>query len=180
MNIMKTIEKINGVISKVLTAIIIILFIWMIVAFSIQVFGRYIFSTGFPWTEELTRYGMIWMVFLGAAWIIFNGEHVKITILEDVLKGRTKKTIMIVQTIMGLLFVAAIFYFSIGQLSLAAKGRSANTGISNAMQYMVFPISMILSCWGYITKLIRQFREFNAPAAEAPTTAENEEGGGKS
>lgn len=157
---MKTIDKINGIISKILSVVMIILFIFMIVAFSIQLFGRYIFGAGFPWTEELTRYAMIWMVFLGSAWIIFNGEHVKVTILEDVLKGKSKKTIMAVQTIIGLIFVAAIFYFSIGQLQLAAKGRSANTGISNAMQYMVFPIAMVLSCWGYVSKLIKQIREF--------------------
>jgi len=163
---MKTIDKINGIISKILSAAMIILFIWMIVAFSIQVFGRYIFSAGFPWTEELTRYGMIWMVFLGAAWIIFNADHVKVTILEDVLKGKSKKTILIVQTIIGLIFVAAIFYFSIGQLQLAAKGRSANTGISNAMQYMVFTISMILSCWGYISKLIKQIKGIHDPEPE--------------
>ena len=80
---------------------------------------------------------------------------------------------MIFQTIMGLLFVAAIFYFSIGQLQLAAKGRSANTGISNAMQYMVFPIAMVLSFWGYVTKLIRQFKTKDGVVA-AP-----EEGGKK-
>ena len=173
LKIMNTIDKINNVISKILSVAMIVLFIWMIVAFSIQVFGRYIFSAGFPWTEELTRYAMIWLVFLGSAWIIFNGEHVKVTILEDVLKGKSKKTILIIQTIFGLLFVAAIFYFSIGQLQLAAKGKSANTGISNAVQYMVFPIAMALSSWDYITKLIRQIRNFNSPEPE------KQEGGNK-
>ena len=162
---MKTIDKINSVISKILSAAMIILFIWMIVAFSIQVFGRYIFSVGFPWTEELTRYAMIWMVFLGATWIIYNSEHVKITILEDIFKGKSRKALLIFQSIMGLIFVAAIFYFSIGQLQLAAKGRSANTGISNAMQYMVFPVSMLLSCWGYITKIIKQFHSTDGTVA---------------
>lgn len=153
---MKAIGKINVIISKVLSFLMIVLFIWMIIAFSIQVFARYIFSAGFTWTEELTRYGMIWMVFLGAAWIIFNSDHVKVTILEDAFKGKSKKILMVIQDIFGLIFVAAIFYFSFSQLSIAARGVSANTGLSNMVQYMVFPVSMILSAWGYITRIVFQ------------------------
>lgn len=171
---MKAIGKINAIISKILSFLMIVLFIWMIVAFSIQVFARYIFSAGFTWTEELTRYGMIWMVFLGAAWIIFNSDHVKVTILEDAFKGQSRKILMIVQNIFGLIFVAAIFYFSFSQLSIAARGVSANTGISNVVQYMVFPISMILSAWGYITRIVMQIGK-----KEDTKTQEDQEGGNK-
>lgn len=171
---MKAIGKINAIISKILSFLMIVLFIWMIVAFSIQVFARYIFSAGFTWTEELTRYGMIWMVFLGAAWIIFNSDHVKVTILEDAFKGQSRKILMIVQDVFGLIFVAAIFYFSFSQLSIAARGVSANTGISNVVQYMVFPISMILSAWGYITRIVMQIGK-----KEDTKTQEDQEGGNK-
>ncbi len=171
---MKAIGKINAIISKILSFLMIVLFIWMIVAFSIQVFARYIFSAGFTWTEELTRYGMIWMVFLGAAWIIFNSDHVKVTILEDAFKGQSKKVLMIIQDIFGLIFVAAIFYFSFSQLSIAARGVSANTGISNVVQYMVFPISMILSAWGYITRIVMRIGKKEDTEVQA-----DQEGGNK-
>lgn len=171
---MKAIGKINAIISKILSVLMIVLFIWMIVAFSIQVFARYIFSAGFTWTEELTRYGMIWMVFLGAAWIIFNSDHVKVTILEDAFKGQSRKILMIIQDIFGLIFVAAIFYFSFSQLSIAARGVSANTGISNVVQYMVFPISMILSAWGYITRIVMQIGKKEDAEAQADQEGGNE------
>lgn len=171
---MKAIGKINAIISKILSFLMIVLFIWMIVAFSIQVFARYIFSAGFTWTEELTRYGMIWMVFLGAAWIIFNSDHVKVTILEDAFKGQSRKILMIIQDIFGLIFVAAIFYFSFSQLSIAARGVSANTGISNVVQYMVFPISMILSAWGYITRIVMRIGIKEDAEAQADQEGGNE------
>ena len=171
---MKAIGKINAIISKILSVLMIVLFIWMIVAFSIQVFARYIFSAGFTWTEELTRYGMIWMVFLGAAWIIFNSDHVKVTILEDAFKGQSRKILMIIQDIFGLIFVAAIFYFSFSQLSIAARGVSANTGISNVVQYMVFPISMILSAWGYITRIVMRIGKREDAEAQGDQEGGNE------
>lgn len=171
---MKAIGKINAIISKILSFLMIVLFIWMIVAFSIQVFARYIFSAGFTWTEELTRYGMIWMVFLGAAWIIVNSDHVKVTILEDAFKGQSRKILMIIQDIFGLIFVAAIFYFSFSQLSIAARGVSANTGISNVVQYMVFPISMILSAWGYITRIVMRIGKKEDAEAQADQEGGNE------
>lgn len=151
---MELLKKINMVISKCLQILMIVLFIWMIVALSIQVFGRYLFSTGFTWTEEGARYGMIWMVFLGTAYIVLNSDHVKVSVLEDILKGAKKKALLILQDIISLIFVAFIFWFSIGQVKLASMGTSVNTGLNNAVPYAVFPISMAVCIWAYIYRLI--------------------------
>lgn len=154
---MKVLDKINAIISKILMVGMVVLFAWMIVALAIQVFGRYLFNTGFTWTEEGARYGMIWMVFLGTAYIVLNADHVKVTVIEDMLKGTPKKIILMVQDIVSLIFVGLVFWFSIGQVKLAAMGTSANTGLNSAIPYAVFPIAMAVCIWAYIYRLIKLF-----------------------
>ena len=36
----------------------------MVVFTTLQIVGRYLFSTPFPWTEEMTRYMFVWMGFI--------------------------------------------------------------------------------------------------------------------
>jgi len=47
-----------------------------------QVGGRYLFATGFSWTEEVMRYMMIWLMMLGSVACIFRVEHMGIEALE--------------------------------------------------------------------------------------------------
>lgn len=160
---MEVLKKINKVISKCLLVAMAVLFILMIAALAIQVFGRYLFHAGFTWTEEGARYGMIWMVFLGTSYITLNADHVKVSVIEDLLKGTKKKWILLVQDILSLIFVALILWYSIGQVKLASMGTSVNTGLNNAIPYGVFPVSMAVCIWAYIYRLLRFFLKESAP-----------------
>lgn len=48
-----------------------------------QVIGRYVFNTGFSWTEELMRYLMIWLMMLGSVACIFRAEHMAVETIES-------------------------------------------------------------------------------------------------
>ncbi|MFC7703570.1 TRAP transporter small permease [Plastorhodobacter daqingensis] len=43
-----------------------------------------------PWADEVARYLMIWMTFLGAGLVLRQGGHVAITNLQDALPGRAQ------------------------------------------------------------------------------------------
>lgn len=46
-----------------------------------NVLARYVFNSGFPWAEELVRYQIVWMVFLGASVAARQGIHIGVDIL---------------------------------------------------------------------------------------------------
>src|SRR5690606_39279634 len=46
-----------------------------------NVVARYVFNSGFPWAEELVRYQVVWMVFLGASVAARQGIHIGVDIL---------------------------------------------------------------------------------------------------
>jgi TRAP-type C4-dicarboxylate transport system permease small subunit len=62
---------------------------------------RYILKAPLPWSEELSRYLMVWAASLGAAVAFKEGSHVAVTLLCDQFYGITRKILRwISQTIM--------------------------------------------------------------------------------
>jgi len=54
----------------------ILLFI-MLVLVSVQVITRYIFNNPISWTEEMARFILVWITFIGAAISLKQNQHVK-------------------------------------------------------------------------------------------------------
>lgn len=54
------------------------------------VFTRYLFSYSPPWSEELTRFAMIWMVMLGGSVLALFDDHITLTVFVDKLGPRLR------------------------------------------------------------------------------------------
>lgn len=75
-------------------------------AIVIQVFYRYFLNISLEWPFELSIYAYIWTLYLGAAWGIREGHHVKFNILYDALPPKVQKMINIIfNTITTVVFI---------------------------------------------------------------------------
>lgn len=63
-------------------------FLVLIGAVLTQVVGRSILNDSPPWTEELTRYAMLWMIAFGVGLSLRTGDLVNVDILCESLPGR--------------------------------------------------------------------------------------------
>ncbi|MFT6642156.1 MAG: C4-dicarboxylate transporter DctQ subunit, partial [Flavobacteriaceae bacterium] len=61
-----------------------------------NVVARYVFNWGVPWAEELVRYEIIWMVFIGGSVAVRKGIHIGIDILATVSPPKTQTVIHLV------------------------------------------------------------------------------------
>ena len=50
-----------------------------------QIIGRLV-AHPFPWTEEMTRYMFVWMVFISIGYAVKTGEHIRITFVRSLLR----------------------------------------------------------------------------------------------
>jgi len=88
----------------------ILLFI-MLVLVSVQVITRYIFNNPISWTEEMARFILVWITFIGAAISLKQNQHVKFEYLLDKLSPRIKKVVETLGDIItGLFLLTTIFY----------------------------------------------------------------------
>ena len=98
---------------------------------------------------------MIWAVFLGAAYIALNLEHVKVSIIEDLMKKQKHKQILeLVQHIAGFIFVVIVLKYGFMQMTIAKLSKSANTGLSMMFPYLVFPVAFALLSYAYFYRAL--------------------------
>jgi TRAP-type transport system small permease protein len=50
-----------------------------------NVVSRYVFSYSIIWVEELTRYMMVWVGFLGSGLVLRYGAHIGVDVFQDLL-----------------------------------------------------------------------------------------------
>ena len=103
---MKIIHDIDKVINKILRFIVIIMLSVMTVVVFAQVLFR-IVHLSIPWSEELSKYLLIWSTFLGAAICIRKGSLVGLEFLKNSMSEEKQK---ILQTILNLIVCAMLLF----------------------------------------------------------------------
>ena len=63
------------------------------------------------WTLQFTEYGLLWFTFLGAAWLLREGGHIRIDTVVSRLKTKTRRKVEIIDDILGFLVSIIIFWF---------------------------------------------------------------------
>ncbi len=75
---------------RVTSIVMALLLLAMVVVMNALVVTRYLFSYSAPWTEEISRYAMIWMVMLGAGVLTLFDDHIALHLLVDKLPRRAR------------------------------------------------------------------------------------------
>lgn len=78
---------------------------------------RYVFQSPIGWTEEISRYLMIWAASLAISIGIRENEHIGITVLVDSIRNRVIKGILVTLIDLFVLgFIAVMIWYSIPML----------------------------------------------------------------
>ena len=106
-----------------------------------NVVARYVFLAPFFWAEEALTYVMISFVYIAAILVTWDGNHLKMDILSQMLKSPWKEIVNFVSTILFILICAFIVIQSLEVTLLQARfgKRSVAAEIP-----MVVPHSMVL------------------------------------
>ena len=101
---MKIKEKVDRLIEFILIGIMSI----MVINVTWQVFSRYVLNAPSPYTEELTRYLMIWIGLLGAAYISGKNAHISIDLFKEKFSEKKQNGINLFSDVLFILF--SFFY----------------------------------------------------------------------
>jgi C4-dicarboxylate transporter DctQ subunit len=77
-----------------------------------NVVARYVFNWGVPWVEELVRYEIIWMVFIGGSVAARKGVHIGVDILVNFSPPALRRPIAL--AINAISFVFCMFLVVLG------------------------------------------------------------------
>ena len=80
----------------------------------LQFFTRYVLNNSLAWTEEIARYGLMWLAFIGGAVVTRRRSHIAVELLAHVLpQGRLRIALQISIEIVKLGFLGLLAYFSV-------------------------------------------------------------------
>ena len=90
-----------------------LLFLAILVVTVLQIVLRFVFNEPLVWSEELARYMLIWLTFLGAGVVAWDGRHLSVDIFYNMVDDRYKAIIKKFNILAIAIFIFVFIYFSI-------------------------------------------------------------------
>ncbi|MFT6927799.1 MAG: TRAP-type C4-dicarboxylate transport system permease small subunit [Psychromonas sp.] len=132
----------------------------LVITVTWQVFSRYVLNDPSSWTDELSRYTMVWLGLLGASYLFGIKAHLAITLLAHSIPPKINHVLQIFINMVILTFVILAMFR--GGLTLAGR---AMTQLTPALQipmgyvYYILPISAVIITIYIILNVLDSFFE---------------------
>ena len=130
-------DKVVGVMLMVIMAVMVMNVTW-------QVFSRYVIQSPSSFTDELSRYLLVWLGMLGAAYVAGQGNRLAIDILPTKLTGEAKRKLLMVINVVIILFVRRVLLFSTFKTGRTNRPASLHNIISLVLQLNIILVSMLI------------------------------------
>jgi TRAP-type C4-dicarboxylate transport system permease small subunit len=141
---MKAGERFWTIFDKAITILMIassVLVLLDALAVTIDVLMRYAFSITYIGIFELTEYSLLWMTFMGAAYIMRNNGHVRVDAVTNLLNPRHRAIVDAIASIIGMFILLVVTWYS-GKLTL--HDFQTNFALSGVLQPAKWPIEIII------------------------------------
>lgn len=158
---MENLRQISGKLSllseKAVYYTLVVMMIVMTLTVIVQVFLRYVFSFSLSWSEEVARYLMIWVAFLGGSLALKKGLHIGVEFLLVRVSSRTRRWVSILSKMFVLIF---LIYLTIGGLKITWAVRDQSSPallFSMAYAYLSAPVGGFFMALQTIHSLIEDW-----------------------
>ena len=94
---MKIIKRIVDFVEETVPAL---LLLTIFISFLLGVFSRYVLKSSIMWTQEMSLYPYVWLVFLGACSCDRDRSNISFTIVHDMVPEKVKKVFHLIGSIM--------------------------------------------------------------------------------
>ncbi len=122
----------------------------------LQVLARYVLQVSIPWTEEVSRYLLMLMTFVGAALALRDRQHIAITFLLDRLTHTQRIWVDLLFNVLIMLFLGAVFRGSVRMIQLTWETPAGTVPwITTGRIYLILPFAVVLML-GYL--LVQVYR----------------------
>lgn len=120
---------------------------------TLQIVSR-VFFTATPWTEELARFLLVWMTFLGATLAYQRGRHIAVTVVVDLLPPPLRRVCRAATSLVAIGFLAVLVIVGYAYMDLQSFQTSPSLRIPMNYVYAVIPASAALMIWFALVDLL--------------------------
>lgn len=124
-------------------AVIVLLAVMAVLVFA-NVVSRYVFNHSFIWVEEVTRYMMIWVGFLGSGLVLRYGAHIAVEALQDVLPTRAAQAMRVLVVVILAATFIALTWLGIQYVRFAWDQETPVFNWNFGVVYLAVPVGSLL------------------------------------
>ena len=144
-------RRLNWIIERccALLMAIMVLVVWF------GVTERYFFRLGATWTEEFSRYVMIWVALLAISCAAYRREHIGLIFIIQRLSGARRRILQSILDLLGLAFFIFLAVYGIGMTVTGQTQYATIFGITMAVPFASVPVSAGLTAFQILVTMIR-------------------------
>jgi TRAP-type C4-dicarboxylate transport system permease small subunit len=140
--------------------------LFMTFSIFIDVILRYFFSRPSTWITEVSTYLFLYVIYLGTAYALQQGMHLKITFLLDLLKGKRTRIINLITSIFATFFIFVLLWQGSVMTWTAFKKNWTSPTILNAPYAFIHVIIVLGSLLLFISFVCSTILEFTGEETE--------------
>ncbi|MCA1952186.1 MAG: TRAP transporter small permease [Hyphomicrobiales bacterium] len=135
----------------------------------LQFFSRYILNDSAAWTEEIARYMLMWLTFIGAAIVTRRGTHIGVEVLLHMLPEASRRGLRFLIDVVTLGFIALLCWFSVMITERMGIQRMTVIDVSMSVVYAGIAFGCFLMLWRAVQVFIANARRGWRPDPHATT-----------
>ena len=131
-----------NIVRKIINYLVIIFFVYMVLAVFYQVLGRYIFSYKLGAAAETATFAQIWMILLASGIAMRKNMHVGVDILLRKLNIKFQKIIITVSSLITIVFLSMVLKGSVQLIIVGAQSTSPALSVPMWIPYLSIPLGI--------------------------------------
>ena len=138
------ITRIKSFLDKFLFSICIVIMTVLVIDVSWQVLSRYLLGSPSLFTDELARFLMVWLTFLGGAYMFGSDSHLSVNSLRDMMPAKMQNAIFVFTYLLIGGFAVLVMILGSQRLILRTLSQpSPSLGIPMGYFYSILPLSAV-------------------------------------
>mgnify|MGYP003373436213 CR=1 FL=1 len=136
------ITKIKTFLDKLLFSICVVIMVVLVIDVTWQVLSRYLVGEPSLFTDEAARFLMVWLTFLGGAYMFGSDSHLSVNSLRDMMPAKLQNTVFVFTYLLIGAFAVLVMILGSQLLILRTLSQpSPSLGIPMGYFYSILPIS---------------------------------------
>ena len=131
-----------NIVRKITNYLVIIFFVYMVLAVFYQVLGRYIFSYKLGAAAETATFAQIWMILLASGIAMRKNMHVGVDILLRKLNIKFQKIIITISSLITIVFLSMVLKGSVQLIIVGAQSTSPALSVPMWIPYLSIPLGI--------------------------------------
>ena len=153
------IGNLSNILDRAMVGMVFLLVAAMVIVTTLQVIFRGFFDA-LSWSEELSRYLLVWGTFFGATLAYKRGNHIAVTFVVDLLPEKIRTGFQILSYLLSLIFFAIIAVQGVKMIQLQVFQISPAMSVPMKHVYLAIPLSLSIMI---VHALSGMFETFYAP-----------------